>query len=70
MDQTITKEVSIHVPSETCSMPGGFRVLHDALARGEFPTSPDLLMRSPLQLKTLPPLSPTATVTATRSLGG
>jgi len=35
--KTIIKEVPIYVPSDSCPMPGGFRVLHDAAARGEFP---------------------------------
>lgn len=35
--RTITKEVPIYVPSDSCSMPGGFRMLHDAAARGGLP---------------------------------
>ncbi|MGT2493156.1 hypothetical protein ACU4GD_28260 [Cupriavidus basilensis] len=35
--KSITKEVPIYVPSDSCPMPGGFRVLHDAAARGELP---------------------------------
>jgi hypothetical protein len=37
--KSITKEVPIYVPSHSCPMPGGFRVLHDAAARGELPDS-------------------------------
>lgn len=30
----IVKEVPVYVPSDSCSLPGGFRVLHDAAALG------------------------------------
>jgi hypothetical protein len=33
--ETIIKEVPVYVPSDACDMPGGFRLLHDAAARGE-----------------------------------
>ena len=35
--ETIIKEVPVYVPSNTPDLPGGFRVLHDAAARGELP---------------------------------
>lgn len=35
--KTITKEVTVYVPSDSCPLPGGFRVLHDAAANGEVP---------------------------------
>lgn len=35
--KTITKEVPVYVPSDSCPLPGGFRVLHDAAANGEVP---------------------------------
>jgi hypothetical protein len=35
--ETITKEVPVYVPSDAPALPGGFRVLHDAAARGEVP---------------------------------
>lgn len=35
--ETITKEVPIYVPSDSCPLPPGFRVLHDAAARGQVP---------------------------------
>lgn len=35
--QTIIKEVPVYVPSDSCDLPGGFRVLHDAAASGELP---------------------------------
>jgi len=35
--KTITNEVPIYVPYDSCTLPGGFRVLHDAAASNEFP---------------------------------
>lgn len=35
--KTITKEVPVYVPSDSCTLPSGFRVLHDAAANGEVP---------------------------------
>lgn len=35
--ETIIKEVPYYVPSDTCILPAGFRLLHDAAARGELP---------------------------------
>lgn len=35
--ETITKEVPVYVPLDSPALPGGFRVLHDAAARGEVP---------------------------------
>lgn len=35
--KTITKEVPVYVPSDSCILPSGFRVLHDAAANGEVP---------------------------------
>ena len=32
---TLTKEVVRYVPSDSCPLPAGWRVLHDAAARGE-----------------------------------
>lgn len=32
--QTIVREVPVYVPSDSCSLPGGFRVLHDSAATG------------------------------------
>lgn len=34
---TITKEVPVYVPSDSCELPGGFRLLHDAAAHGQLP---------------------------------
>lgn len=33
--KTIYKKVPIYVPADSCPMPAGFRVLHNAAARGE-----------------------------------
>ncbi len=35
--ETIIKEVPHYVPSDTCILPAGFRLLHDAAASGELP---------------------------------
>lgn len=35
--ETIIKEVPVYVPSDAPDLPGGFRVLHDAAARGQVP---------------------------------
>jgi len=35
--QTIIKEVPVYVPADSPALPGGFRLLHDAAARGELP---------------------------------
>lgn len=35
--QTIIKEVPVYVPADSPALPGGFRLLHDAAARGEPP---------------------------------
>jgi len=35
--QTIIKEVPIYVPADSPLLPAGFRVLHDAAAKGELP---------------------------------
>ncbi len=34
---TITKEVKVYVPSDSCPLSGGFRVLHDAAAANQLP---------------------------------
>lgn len=34
---TIIKEVPVYVPSDSCALPGGFRVLHDAAATDSLP---------------------------------
>ena len=39
--RTIEKEVIKYVPLDSCTLPGGFRVLHDAATGGELPASPD-----------------------------
>lgn len=35
--QTIIKEVPVYVPADSCDLPAGFRVHHDASAAGELP---------------------------------
>jgi len=35
--KTIIKEVPVYVPNNSCDLPGGFRVLHDAAATNELP---------------------------------
>ena len=35
--ETIIKEVPVYVPADSPALPGGFRLLHDAAARGELP---------------------------------
>jgi len=38
--EEIVREVTRYVPSDACPLPAGFRVLHDAAARGEPPEDP------------------------------
>lgn len=35
--ETITKEVPTYVPTDSCALPGGWRLLHDAAASSEVP---------------------------------
>lgn len=35
--EKIIQEIPVYVPSATCPLPGGFRLLHDAAARGDDP---------------------------------
>lgn len=35
--ETITKEIPVYVPVDSCPLPAGFRVLHDAAAIGTIP---------------------------------
>jgi len=37
--ETIIKEVTHYVPSDSCILPAGFRLLHDAAASGELPAA-------------------------------
>jgi hypothetical protein len=34
---TIVREVPVYIPADTCELPGGMRVIHDAAARNEVP---------------------------------
>ncbi len=38
--KVITKKVKVYVPADSCPLPPGFRVLHDAAVRNELPHSP------------------------------
>lgn len=38
--KTIVREVPVYVPSDSCDLPAGFRVLHDAAATGSDVPSP------------------------------
>lgn len=44
---TIIKKVPVYVPKNSCPMPAGFRVLHDAAARNEIPGAPGGLDGTP-----------------------
>ncbi|HET6725898.1 MAG TPA: hypothetical protein VFH85_07830 [Gammaproteobacteria bacterium] len=33
--KTIVRQVPVYIPADSCALPGGFRVLHDAAARNE-----------------------------------
>jgi hypothetical protein len=35
--EKIIQEIPVYVPTDTCNLPAGFRLLHDAAARGEPP---------------------------------
>lgn len=39
---TLIKEIPRYVPSDACPLPGGFRLLHDAAARGDASTAPGI----------------------------
>lgn len=38
--RNITKEVTVYVPSDSCALPPGWRLLHDAAAEGRNPEPP------------------------------
>lgn len=38
--RNITKEVTVYVPSDSCELPAGWRLLHDAAAEGRDPEPP------------------------------
>lgn len=46
--ETIIREVPIYVPDDSCSLPGGFRVLYDAAARGELPDPAEVAHARPV----------------------
>jgi hypothetical protein len=45
---TIVKEVPIYVPDDSCALPGGFRVLHDAAAAGVLPDPARIPLAAPV----------------------
>lgn len=49
----IIKEVPNYVPFDTCVLPGGFRVLHDAAARGELSAAPGAADAPPVAAQTV-----------------
>lgn len=44
----ITKEIPKYVPIDTCSLPSGFRVLHDAAVTGSVPDPAGILNAAPV----------------------
>jgi len=46
--ETITKEVPVYVPSDTPALPAGWRLLHDAAARGEVPDAAGIADAAPV----------------------
>jgi len=44
---TIIKKVNVYVPQDSCPLPAGFRVLHDAAARNKLPDPSPSLNDSP-----------------------
>jgi K+-sensing histidine kinase KdpD len=51
--QVITKEVPVYVPSDACTLPPGFRVLHDAAAAGTLPEPAYLADAAPADAQTV-----------------
>jgi hypothetical protein len=49
----ITKEVPVYVPSDACTLPAGFRVLHDAAAAGLVPDAARLADAAPADAQTV-----------------
>lgn len=45
---TIVKEVPVYVPLDSCALPGGFRVLHDAAAAGVLPDPAGIATAAPV----------------------
>ena len=46
--ETIIKEIPVYVPDNACVLPAGFRVLHDAAARGAEPDPASLADAAPV----------------------
>lgn len=51
--ETIIKEVPHYVPSDTCILPAGFRLLHDAAASGELPDAARSADAQPVDAQTV-----------------
>lgn len=49
----IIKEIPIYVPSDTCTLPAGFRLLHDAAAAGSLPDAAGLADAIPVDAATV-----------------
>ena len=44
----IVREVPVYVPADSCDLPGGFRVLHDAASQGIVPDPADIPDAAPV----------------------
>ncbi|MFK7088696.1 hypothetical protein AAFM71_07750 [Chromobacterium violaceum] len=51
--ETIIKEVPVYVPATAPDLPGGFRLLHDAAARGQPPTAAGSADAPPVAARTV-----------------
>lgn len=51
--ETIIKEVTKYVPSDTCTLPAGFRLLHDTAAAGNDPDPAGIADAQPVPAQTL-----------------
>lgn len=50
--KTIVKEIPIYIPVDTPDLPAGFRVLHDAAALAEVPTTSGSIEAAPVPVRT------------------
>lgn len=51
--ETIIKEIPRYVPSDTCTLPAGFRLLHDAAATGHDPDAAGIADAQPVDAQDL-----------------
>lgn len=49
----IIKEIPVYVPSDTCTLPAGFRLLHDAAASGSTPDAAGIADAQPVDAATV-----------------